>query len=224
MTAIQTINLALFSGFVLAVAYYTVARQMLRRGSFGLLALLVAPAAGLVGCLILVLPVTMSIARADLSRAPTGFLVAGLLAGLVAAAILLLDRPRVPWWTCLGVAVLATMPSAPLTVAGGAVGAANRNLRACRGNLKAVAKALRGYVHDHDRWPGASRWVDNLMPYVPVPSVYRCPASSGEAYRYIPPADDAPPQTPVIVCKHPFLGFEVVVTKSFKVELRTLRR
>ncbi|HJN17573.1 MAG TPA: hypothetical protein QGH10_18855, partial [Armatimonadota bacterium] len=54
-----------------------------------------------------------------------------------------------------------------------------------RANLQALYKALDEYANDHDRtWPDATRWVDEITPYLIDTDILKCPALPDVEFGY----------------------------------------
>jgi hypothetical protein len=141
----------------------------------------------------------------------------------IAAALFFLERPRASVWIVIGVATLAVLPGASFAVGAGAVAGAVRVEHDCEGNLRALGRAFEEYRAAKKTWPPEARWIDELLPHLPYPKAFRCPAIKVTPYQYHKPPDNAFGDAAIIVCRHPFVGHEVVLRKDLQVEVRFIK-
>lgn len=225
MTAMIVMRVALVAAAVAVVGFVAVARRLCAsEPPVSQFSLVVAGVAGSLATFLAVLPAVSLLARAAPSTAVVGAVVGLVPMALVAGALFLQYGRMLSAAQHIGVGVMAGLPGLLLATGIGTVGGAVRSEKACEGNLMAIGHALKEYVADHGTWPLSTNWMDELLPYLPYPSVYRCPAASAVAYPYKCPPEDAGDDFAVIVCPHRFLGEEVVLRKDLKVETRGIRK
>jgi len=218
MDAWTTLNLSLIAGAVLGAAWLAAARALAARRTVPLPLLWAIGASGFVFGFAAILPTALAISRVDLPRTPAALLLAvawGFVGGLP-----LFIWGNTPLRIAPAIVLVASscLPTGTVAVGIGAIGGAMRTEKACYGNLRAVAKAFRGYVAQHHQWPPETRWVDELIGFLPYPKAFRCPADVGHAYHYVRPQPHDPDSTPIIVCRHTFVRRAVVVRKDLRVE------
>ncbi|MBC7286906.1 MAG: hypothetical protein H5T86_02460 [Armatimonadetes bacterium] len=222
MTAALAINSSVCCGLAAAVAWALVARTVVKRGLAVPWVLILVGASGAVFGLSAITPAAAAIARKDLSRAPAAALLAIPWAVVGGTALYYSRRTALGIATCILIVGTSCLPTGVIGVAAGGLSGAVRIEKACSGNLHALAKAFRQYVYETKHWPPESRWVEELLPFLPYPRSFRCPAAAARAYDYRRPPSDAPSDTPVIRCPHGFVGKELVLRKDFRVEERAL--
>ncbi len=165
-----------------------------------------------------VLPAAIAIARVDLPRTPAALLTCLVWGGACGTAVYLWGNINLGMAAVVLLATASALPTGALGVGIGAVGGALKAEKACVGNLKRVGKAFSQYLRDHGRWPVEAHWVDELLPYLPYPKAFRCPVPTMRPYHYRRPREQDPPDTPIIVCRHVFIGKAAVLRKDLKVE------
>jgi hypothetical protein len=220
MTAHGALELGLLTGAGWGLAYVLLARFWARERRLTSAGLLACGVAGALFGLLVVLPLATLTARQELARAPAplALLIPWALAG--GFVVYLKFRPAVSFLQAVLLVGQAALPTSSLGVAAGAVGGAMRAERQCFGNLRLIGTALMRYHREHGAWPPKARWVQELLPYLPYPSLYRCPVRPEQQYVYRPPGPDLKPSDPLISCPHGFVGRLVVLRRDLKAEER----